>query len=90
MPDYAALVEGIVKGLVDLPDCVRVSEVRNGSGSVLVTVKVAEQDMGRVIGRRGSTINAIRLVAKAAAVKAKERVDVEVDEEEGPVHGEEL
>ncbi|MCX7828567.1 MAG: KH domain-containing protein [Thermanaerothrix sp.] len=90
MPDYAALVEGIVKGLVDLPDQVRVSEVRNGSGSVLVTIKVADQDMGRVIGRRGSTINAIRLIAKAAAVKAKERVDVEVDEEEGPVDGEEL
>lgn len=87
MPNYAVLVEGIVKGLVDLPQEVRVTEVRNGAGSVLVTVRVAERDMGRVIGKRGSTISAIRLIAKAAAIKAKERVDVEVEEED-PSYGE--
>ncbi|ACZ19646.1 KH type 2 domain protein [Thermanaerovibrio acidaminovorans DSM 6589] len=84
MPNYAALVEWIVKGLVDLPDQVEVTEDRGSSGAVLVTIKVADQDMGRVIGKKGSTINAIRLIAKAAAVKAKERVDVEVQEEEEP------
>ncbi|MBQ9574563.1 MAG: KH domain-containing protein, partial [Synergistaceae bacterium] len=39
------------------------------------------EDVGRVIGKRGATINAIRLLAKAAAVKAGERVDVDIVED---------
>ncbi|MBQ4418695.1 MAG: KH domain-containing protein, partial [Synergistaceae bacterium] len=42
---------------------------------------VAHEDVGRIIGKRGATINSIRLLAKAAAVKAGERVDVDIVEE---------
>lgn len=44
----------------------------------MVTISTAPDDVGRVIGKRGITINAIRLVAKAAAVKPGEKVDVDL------------
>ena len=44
-------------------------------------IRVAHEDVGRIIGKRGATINAIRLLAKAAAVKAGEKVDVDIVEE---------
>jgi len=47
-----------------------------------VTIHVAQDDVGRVIGKRGATINAVRLLAKAAAVKANDRVDVDIVEDE--------
>lgn len=78
MPEYGALVESIVKRLVNAPDKVEVTTDRSSSGAVLVTISTAPDDVGRVIGRRGSTINAIRLVAKAAAVKPNEKVDVDL------------
>ena len=81
MPDYAGLVDCIVRRLVLQPDAVRVSEVRNSSGAVLVTIETAPEDIGRVIGKRGATINSIRLVTKAAATKSGDKVDVDVEEE---------
>lgn len=78
MPDYGDLVESIVRRLVNAPDQVKVTSERSGSGAVLVTIVTAPDDVGRVIGRRGATINAIRLVAKAAAVKPGEKVDVDL------------
>jgi hypothetical protein len=44
-------------------------------------IKVSRDDMGRLIGKRGVTINAIRLIAKAAAVKPGEKVDVDILED---------
>lgn len=81
MPDYIELVDLIVRRLVTKPDEVRVSENRSDSGAVLLSIKVAEEDIGRVIGKKGSTINAIRHVAKAASIKSGEKVDVDVEEE---------
>ena len=49
--------------------------------STKVMIRVAHEDVGRIIGKRGATINAIRLLAKAAAVKAGEKVDVDIVEE---------
>ncbi|MBQ3458857.1 MAG: KH domain-containing protein, partial [Synergistaceae bacterium] len=62
------------------PDSV---EVENGEedGGNKILIRVAHEDVGRVIGKRGATINAIRLLAKAAAVKAGERVDVDIIED---------
>ena len=48
---------------------------------VLVTIRVDSEDVGRVIGKKGSTINAIRHVAKAASIKSGEKVDVDVKED---------
>ena len=81
MPEYGNLVDYIVRRLVDQPDEVKVAETRNEAGAVLVIIDVAQGDIGRIIGKRGSTINAIRLVTKAAAVKSGDKVDVDVDED---------
>jgi predicted RNA-binding protein YlqC (UPF0109 family) len=78
MPDYGNIVENIVKRLVNQPDKVSVISERNEGGAVMVTISTASDDVGRVIGKRGATINAIRLVAKAAAVKPGEKVDVDL------------
>ncbi|MBQ7193623.1 MAG: KH domain-containing protein [Synergistaceae bacterium] len=80
MVNYKELVEFIVKHLVTQPDSV---EVENGEedGGNKILIRVAHEDVGRVIGKRGATINAIRLLAKAAAVKAGERVDVDIIED---------
>jgi hypothetical protein len=71
------LVEFLAKSLVDAPDSVRVREIGDGR-SITLEVRVAPDDMGKVIGRRGRTVNAIRTVAKAAAVKEGVYVDVEI------------
>lgn len=81
MPDYVDLVDLIVKKLVTNPDEVTVTETRNDAGAILLTIKVAKEDIGRVIGKKGSTINAIRHVAKAASIKSGEKVDVDVKED---------
>jgi hypothetical protein len=82
MPDYRELVEFIVRRLVTQPDEVQVSEQTDERGVAAITIRVAPEDVGRVIGKRGATINAIRLVAKASAVKVNDRVDVDIVEDE--------
>lgn len=74
---YKELVEYIVKGLVEHPDDVSVSEVVNGK-SVLVEVKVADVDTGRVIGKRGRVINAIRTVSQVRGSKEGKKIAVEL------------
>lgn len=71
------LVEFIAKALVDNPDEVRVSEVE-GSQSVIIELRVAQEDMGKVIGKQGRIAKAIRTVVKAAAIKNDKRVVVEI------------
>ena len=80
MVDYKELVQFIVRYLVTQPDSISV-ESGEEDGGTKVMIRVAHEDVGRVIGKRGATINAIRLLAKAAAVKAGERVDVDIIEE---------
>ena len=62
------LLEFIARELVDEPDEVRVEEVEDDRG-VLLSLRVAKDDMGKVIGRGGRTARAIRAVMKAAAVR---------------------
>ncbi len=71
------LVEFIAKSLVENPDEVKVNEVE-GTQSVIIELKVAEEDMGRVIGKQGRIAKAIRTVVKAAAIKDNKRVVVEI------------
>ncbi|MDR3279193.1 MAG: KH domain-containing protein [Synergistaceae bacterium] len=78
MPDYGAIVEYIVRRLVNHPDDVDVTSERSEAGASMVTISTAPDDIGRVIGKHGTTINAIRLVAKAASVKPGEKVDVDL------------
>ncbi|MDD2397478.1 MAG: KH domain-containing protein [Tissierellia bacterium] len=71
------LVEYIAKSLVDNPDMVEVNEVE-GSQSLIIELKVAPDDMGKVIGKQGRIAKAIRTVVKAAATKENKRVIVEI------------
>lgn len=71
------LVEFIAKALVDNPEEVSVTEVE-GSQSVIIELRVAQEDMGKVIGKQGRIAKAIRTVVKAAAIKSDKRVVVEI------------
>lgn len=73
-----AVCDHVVRALVDDPDAVRVEpeERRRGDGYIL-RVRVAPDDMGRVIGRRGRTAQAVRTVVAAAAVRDGAEVDVD-------------
>jgi predicted RNA-binding protein YlqC (UPF0109 family) len=71
------LVEFIAKALVDYPEQVSVNEVE-GSQSVIIELKVAQEDMGKIIGKQGRIAKAIRTVVKAAAIKDNKRVVVEI------------
>ncbi len=73
------LVEYLCKSVVEHPDQVRVTEVE-GETAVIVEIRVASTDTGRVIGRQGRIIAAIRTLARAAATRQNKRVVVEVVE----------
>jgi uncharacterized protein len=74
------LVEYLARALVEDPDAVRVEEIEEDDATVL-EVRVAPDDLGRVIGRSGRVANAIRTVAKAAATHEDKRVLVEIVED---------
>lgn len=71
------LVEYLVKNIVDEPDAVEVS-TEEGDDGVTINVKVAEGDIGHVIGREGHIIKSIRTLARACATKEDTRVEVEI------------
>ena len=73
------LLISITKGLVDNPDAVSVDvDEPNEEGVTVYHLHVAEDDMGRVIGKQGRIAKAIRSVVKAASTKDNKRVDVEI------------
>ena len=72
-----SLIEYLVKNLVDDPDQVTVCEVP-GDDTVTLEVRVAQPDLGKVIGRQGRIANALRAVAKAAGTKDPRKVFVEI------------
>lgn len=71
------LVEFIAKALVDQPEAVQVSQVE-GERSLILELRVAPDDMGKVIGKQGRIAKAIRTVVKAAATKEGKMVHVEI------------
>jgi len=75
-----SLVEVIARALVSRPDEVRVTEEVDGK-NVLVKLQVADEDIGKIIGKSGRIAKAIRTVVKAAAIKQNLRVTVEIVEE---------
>ncbi len=77
-PDLERLTDFLARSLVDDPESVEVSSTEPDDSRVDLEIRVAQEDMGKVIGRQGRTIRAIRNVVKAASVKAEKRVSVEV------------
>lgn len=75
------LVEYLAKALVDDPDQVRVTEVVTGP-DVLLELRVAPDDMGRIIGRNGKVITAIRALVQVCAAREARRAQLELIEED--------
>ena len=71
------LVEYIARSLVDDPGAVSVTEI-NGDKSLILELRVAPDDMGKVIGKQGKIAKAIRTLTKATAAKEGKRVSVEI------------
>ncbi|MBC2717428.1 MAG: KH domain-containing protein [Desulfobacteraceae bacterium] len=73
------LIKYIVQSLVDDPEQVTVEEIEGNHSSVL-ELKVAKEDMGKVIGKKGKTAQAMRLILSAASAKIKKRTVLEIIE----------
>jgi predicted RNA-binding protein YlqC (UPF0109 family) len=73
-------VEMIVKALVDDAEAVDVREVQRGGQTVMLEVRVAQDDMGKIIGRQGRTIRALRSLLHAVSAKGKQRYVLEIIE----------
>ena len=71
------LVELIAKSLVDKPDNVQVSQL-NGEQTSIIELKVAQDDIGKIIGKQGRTAQAIRVILGAAGMKLKKRFNLEI------------
>ena len=72
------LVAVIAKSLVDKPEEVEVKETSDDKQSIVIELKVAPEDMGKIIGKQGRIAKALRTVVKAAATKAGKKVVVEI------------
>lgn len=75
------LVETLVKHLVDQPEQVEVKQIE-GERVIVLEVRVAPGDLGKVIGRGGRIANALRTVVKAAATKQGKKVNLEILDED--------
>ncbi len=73
------MIEYIAKSLVDQPDAVKVTEVV-GERTSVIELSVAKEDMGKVIGKQGRTVTAIRTLLNAASTKQKKRTILEIIE----------
>ena len=71
-------LETIAKALVDYPQDVTVTQIDMDDGSILLELRVADGDMGKVIGKPGRIAKAIRSVVKAAAIRENKMVSVDI------------
>ena len=78
MLDLKEVLCDIARAIVDEPDMVSVKEEENGD-TVTLTLNVAPDDMGRIIGKQGRIAKAIRTVMRAAAVRKDEKIQVDID-----------
>ncbi len=72
-------IERIAKALVDQPDAVKVTEVE-GERTSIIELSVANEDMGKIIGKQGRTVSAIRTLLNAVSMKQKKRTILEIIE----------
>ena len=71
------LIEYIARALVDKPDEVEVAEIA-GEQTIVLELRVAKDDLGKVIGKQGRTVKAMRAILSAAASKLRKRADLEI------------
>ena len=73
-------IEMIVKALVDEADSVDIREVEQKNGTTLIEVRVAQNDVGKIIGKQGKTIRALRSLARIVGTKKNRRYLLEIVE----------
>ena len=71
------LVEKIAKALVDMPEEVQVNDIESQQ-SIVIELSVAKQDLGKIIGRKGQNVQAIRTILNAASGKTRKRIILEL------------
>jgi len=76
-PALRALIDYLARGLVDHPEEVEVEEIEE-SDALVFELKVAEEDLGKVIGKQGRTAKALRTILSAASAKTRRRVILEI------------
>jgi predicted RNA-binding protein YlqC (UPF0109 family) len=79
MSSLKGLIEELVKAIVDKPEEVKISEVEGESTSVL-ELRVAKEDIGKIIGKEGKTAKAMRTILSAASQKLKKKTHLEIIE----------
>ena len=77
LQDLESFVEYVVKSLVDNPDEVKLSTVENSEGAT-IQIRCSKEDIGKIVGKRGKTIMAIRSLVSGAAGRQRKRVSVDV------------
>lgn len=76
--DIAGLVNAVVEPLVEYADDLEITSSEADDGTILIEIHVHEDDAGKVIGRQGRVIKAIRTLARAAATRTDTHVEVEL------------
>ena len=76
--DYKALVEYVARSVADKPAEVEVVAIERGRGTVAIKVKMADEDMGRLIGKAGRNIEALRTLVRVASLRERKRVFVDL------------
>lgn len=75
MSQYKTIIENITKALVDNPSSVEVKEAQ-GNTTTAIEIKTAKEDLGKIIGKKGRTISAIRSIVSAIGAKNGQRVQL--------------
>lgn len=73
-----SFLESIVKSIVESPESVIIEESTDDQGRVVFSITVADEDMGRVIGKDGKVINAIRAIMRVMAIRQNVRIRIDV------------
>jgi predicted RNA-binding protein YlqC (UPF0109 family) len=76
--DYKGLVEFIAKSVAQKPEEVRVMAFERGRGAVAIKIKMADDDVGRLIGKAGRNIEALRALVRVASLRERRRVFVDL------------
>ena len=79
LSELSKLIEFMAKMLVDLPDQVSVNEIA-GENTTVIELKVAKEDLGKIIGKQGRTARAVRTVLNGASTKLRKRTVLEIVE----------
>ena len=76
--DYRALVEFVARSIAEKPEEVEINAFERGHGTVAIKIKMADEDMGRLIGKAGRNIEALRTLVRVASLRERKRVFVDM------------